>query len=121
MPTGAFEVSDLEVRTAVSTRHPWLPAADLSVAEFGDTWQVRLACHGGSLRVGDEARSGRSDGGAGGDVGKAGSGEVLDGFAEAADLGRSRLSRGGCQSCGRAKWKRPDQHVEERRMVPARA
>ena len=52
LPTGAFEISDLEVRTAIATRNPWLPTADLSVAEFGDAWQVRLACHGGSLRVG---------------------------------------------------------------------
>ena len=52
LPTGAFEVSDLEVRTAIATRHPWLPTAELSTAEFGDAWQVRLTCHGGSLRVG---------------------------------------------------------------------
>lgn len=52
LPTGAFEVRDLELRTAISTPSPWLPAADLSVAEFGDAWQVRLACHDGSLRVG---------------------------------------------------------------------
>jgi hypothetical protein len=52
LPTGAFEISDLEVRTAIATRRPWLPTAELSVAEFGDAWQVRLACHGGSLRVG---------------------------------------------------------------------
>jgi hypothetical protein len=52
LPTGAFEISDLEIRTAIATRHPWLPTADLSVAEFGDAWQVRLACHGGSPRVG---------------------------------------------------------------------
>jgi hypothetical protein len=52
LPTGAFEVCDLEVRTAIATRNPWLPTAELSVAEFGDAWQVRLACHGGSLRVG---------------------------------------------------------------------
>jgi hypothetical protein len=52
LPTGAFEVSDLEVRTAIATRTPWLPAAELSVAEFGDAWLVRAACHGGSVRVG---------------------------------------------------------------------
>jgi hypothetical protein len=52
LPTGVFEVGDLEVRTAIATRTPWLPTAELSVAEFGDAWQVRLACHGGSLRIG---------------------------------------------------------------------
>jgi hypothetical protein len=53
LPTGAFEVCDLEARTAIATRKPWMPTADLSVAEFGDAWQVRLACHHGvSLRIG---------------------------------------------------------------------
>jgi hypothetical protein len=47
LPTGAFEISDLELRAAIATRNPWLPTADLSVAEFGDAWQIRLACHHG--------------------------------------------------------------------------
>lgn len=52
LPTGVFEVCDLELRTAIASRSPWLPVADLSVAEFGDAWQVRLACCGGSPGVG---------------------------------------------------------------------
>ena len=58
LPTGAFEISDLEIRTAIATRNPWLPTADLSAAEFGDAWQIRLACHGGSLRLGVALLSG---------------------------------------------------------------
>ncbi len=59
LPTGAFEVSDLEVRTAIATRNPWLPTADLSAAEFGDAWQIRLTCHSGHhLRLGVALLSG---------------------------------------------------------------
>ena len=58
LPTGAFEVSDLELRTAIHTRNPWLPTADLTAPEFGDAWQIQLACHGGSLRVGVALLSG---------------------------------------------------------------
>jgi hypothetical protein len=52
LPTGAFEVSDLELRTAIITHHPWLPTAELSTGEFSSAWQIRLACHDGHARVG---------------------------------------------------------------------
>ena len=58
LPTGAFEVCDLEVRTAIAIRNPWLPTADLTIAEFGDAWQVRLACRCGQTRLGMALLSG---------------------------------------------------------------